>query len=216
MRDARGFTLIEILVVVAIISLLAAVLLPNILGAQIRAHKTGDMANLRWHFQQIQEYVTRYRSIPRGSGHQFVLDPWVRGVMERTEANRDRYFTPGPASEQDSYYQELRLKDPERIWREFDGLSSDDTQYAGRLAGQKGVWRSGKSPLMANDNEFMPAFLDHTIHVLMGDGTVKVLLLDPDLIEYGFSGDASPDDEPDKPFPVGPESPHPLLQKLEK
>ena len=71
---------------------------------------------------------------------------------------------------------------------------------------------SGKEPLMCTDNEGGNTYLNGTVLVLMGDGTIEEMPRIPDQLRYG-----APED-PDIPFtmPVGPDSPHPLLAKMRK
>ena len=205
---SAGFTLIELMVVIAIISLLAVALLPQVVGSQEAANRAADQANLRYHYQLLFQYKDRYKHSPRGGGSQFVLDPWVRRVCEHTEQNFERYWTPGI---EDDHPRVLREQGLDNIWQTVDDISSLDTHYAGRAAEHKrGKLWSGKEPLMSNDNEFGPAFLDQTIHVLMGDGSVKELFFDPDLMDAGYAGDGV-----EEWFPVGADSPLELLQKLE-
>lgn len=209
MKDSRaGFTLIELMVVIGIIGLLAAALLPRIIESQETANSAADQANLRYHYATIVDYRTKYKRAPRGGGSQFVIDPWVRGLCEKTEANFDRYWTPGY---DDPYKFELKEQGLEEIWQTLDDVQTTDTNYAGRAKEHlRGKFMSGKEALMSNDNEFGAVFLDQSINVLMGSGSVKVLNYDPDLIEYGYDGDGK-----ETWFEVGPDSPHPLLQKLE-
>lgn len=210
-RAAAGFTLIELMVVIGIIALLSVALLPRVIESQETAYKASDEAHMRWHYENFLGYKNKYKRSPRGGGSQFVLDPWVRDVCEHTEANFEKYWTPG-------------LEDPNKftlkedigianIWKSLDDITSADTNYAGRakayLVGK--IW-SGTEPFMANDNEYGPAFNDQTINVLWGNGHVTQLLYDRDLQPLGYEGDG----KENPPFEVGPDSPHEALAKLER
>lgn len=57
-RTKKGFTIMEMLVVVAIIAVLAAVLIPTFNGALYKAKAAADIANVRAYYAELQtEYL---------------------------------------------------------------------------------------------------------------------------------------------------------------
>ncbi|PKO18913.1 hypothetical protein CVU37_05960 [candidate division BRC1 bacterium HGW-BRC1-1] len=65
MNVKRAFTLIELLIVVAIIAILAAIAVPNFLEAQVRSKVARVKADLRTYATAIESYAVDYNKPPR-------------------------------------------------------------------------------------------------------------------------------------------------------
>ena len=72
----RAFTLVEILIVLAVIGILAAILFPAFLGARGKARTIACTSNLRQLGMAVDQYISDYEHYPRG------LDPADRETPE--------------------------------------------------------------------------------------------------------------------------------------
>ena len=67
MKRNRGFTLMEMLIVVAIIAVLAAIAIPVFNGSLHKAKVAADMANVRAYYAELQtQYITTGKYIDIG------------------------------------------------------------------------------------------------------------------------------------------------------
>ena len=64
----KGFTLIEIIVVIAIIGILMAILVPSFLGYVRKARKTSDMASAKEIHNCVNQIITENKKLPWTSG----------------------------------------------------------------------------------------------------------------------------------------------------
>lgn len=68
MKRNRGFTLMEMLIVVTIIAVLAAIAIPVFNGSLHKAKVAADMANVRAYYAELQtQYITTGKYIDIGS-----------------------------------------------------------------------------------------------------------------------------------------------------
>jgi type IV pilus assembly protein PilA len=86
MRDDRGFTLIELMVVVLIIAILIAIAIPTFLGLRSRAQDRAAQSNLRNGLTTAKAFFTdgeTYTGFTAASGEPQAIEPslqWVDGV----------------------------------------------------------------------------------------------------------------------------------------
>ncbi len=95
MKRSRGFTLVEMLVVIAIIALMAAILLPIFKGIRGSVYRHSCMSNLQKIYHALKMYYADWGYYPNSlyelhSGELF-------GVVERTRANPLQLLTPQEA-----------------------------------------------------------------------------------------------------------------------
>ena len=132
----RAFTLIELLIVVAIIAILAAIAVPNFLEAQVRSKVARSMADMRSMAVAFEEYAVDYNIPPLGVNDWRELKKTrpelgiVKGYFEKslttpiaylTSIPQDPFWVPGYLSNSDlKGYAYRNHIGPVGILRSFD------------------------------------------------------------------------------------------------
>ncbi|HKU66891.1 MAG TPA: prepilin-type N-terminal cleavage/methylation domain-containing protein [Candidatus Baltobacteraceae bacterium] len=102
MERERGFTLLEMMVVVAIIAILAAILIPNFTHARAQAATSACMANLKSVATAFELYYTDKQTYPAGTnaaidgaatGSSGVLSGYLGQPPEDPAAGSGKYYT---------------------------------------------------------------------------------------------------------------------------
>ena len=211
-RLQAGLTFLELLIVIIVLGFLLAVLDSKVGHPREAAAAVADVANLRWHGQQLELYkLVNKRSLPDAGGHEFVLSTW--SIVDKTEENLDRYFTPR-RRDNDPDYRMLRkaLGRGEKIWGDLKSTTSLDTHYAGRAKEHLLSVTSGEA-LMADDNEGRWSHADGTVNVLFHGGVVRTY----SFLDLKNLGCVQGELDKDRPMETwGPNSPIPECRKLAK
>jgi len=80
----RAFTLVELLIVVAIIAILASIAIPNMLEAQVRAKTARAKTDLRTYATAIEAYTVDYQRPPYDGEPGFVFYGWANALSQLT------------------------------------------------------------------------------------------------------------------------------------
>jgi type IV pilus assembly protein PilA len=95
-EEERGFTLIEVLMVVMIIGVLLAIAIPTYLGARERAEDRAVQSNLRNAFVASRVHYTQERSYTDTAGEMAAVEPslrWQQVPLDESAGANDVYVS---------------------------------------------------------------------------------------------------------------------------
>lgn len=103
-RSRRGFTLIEIMMVVVIIGILVAVIVPNLIGVDDEARTQAERANLRGIAQALQLYKLDNRHYPSTEQGLEALVSQPSGHPEAKNWGPEPYLRKSPLDQWENEY----------------------------------------------------------------------------------------------------------------
>jgi prepilin-type N-terminal cleavage/methylation domain-containing protein len=109
-RRSGGFTLIELMIVIAIIAILAAILVPNFIRARAQGQLTACKSNLKNIGTALEMYSTDWSGKYPNAGTAVLTPNYLKSVPECPATSSNTYtatFGPGAAlnvSSYDDYY----------------------------------------------------------------------------------------------------------------
>ena len=95
MRKQKGFSLIELLIVVAIILIIAAIAIPNLLRARMAANESSAVASIRTVNTAMITYTATYPTVGSINDEPF---PLTVSVTATSQSTRSALSMPGEAS----------------------------------------------------------------------------------------------------------------------
>ena len=89
--NKKGFTLVELLIVVAIIGIIAAIAIPNLLTALQKGKQKATMGDMKTIGGSVDAYITDWSWAPRGVGADVtgMNQPWFRPFYIKTFPTQD-------------------------------------------------------------------------------------------------------------------------------
>ena len=178
LRRPSAFTLIELLIVVAIIAILAAIAVPNFLEAQVRAKVSTVKSDLRTVATAIEAYVIDYNRYPNDSNNtlgkngenglarlttpvayltSLPIDPFQRHISDTqandASSNFSRHFSMGSGSDHQGWGNLYGPQGPEPAINSYlivsIGPDQADTANADQtLRRKRWPWGSGSNPVV--------------------------------------------------------------------
>lgn len=130
MKRLRAFTLIELLIVVAIIAILAAIAVPNFLEAQVRSKVSRAYADMRSIATALESYSVDYNKYPPDRNHTSFFPMWAP----------DTHFCDSLAmvTTPVAYITTLRIPDP--FLHNSERVGTDGGQFARSFKYQNTGW----------------------------------------------------------------------------
>lgn len=138
-RSSRGFTLVEIIVMIVIIAIMLAVAIPNFSGAQDRSRNSGVQHNVHLIQQALEEYGAEF-------SHQYPEKLSLEFVGKGNDYLPGDTYPPTPWNKQQAPASDLKYDDAKNgfVYQTEDGKIEDPVATASYGAIAWGIGVDGK------------------------------------------------------------------------